>query len=50
VVDVRPIAWLLKRSSVVICGGGGGIPVLRTPQSWHGVEAVIDKARTIAPR
>jgi carbamate kinase len=43
VVDVRPIAWLLERGSVVICGGGGGIPVLRNPQGWHGVEAVIDK-------
>jgi carbamate kinase len=43
VVDVRPIAWLLERGSVVICGGGGGIPVLRSPQGWHGVEAVIDK-------
>jgi carbamate kinase len=28
---------------VVICGGGGGIPVLRNAQGWHGVEAVIDK-------
>jgi carbamate kinase len=42
-VDVRPIGWLLERGSVVICGGGGGIPVLRNRQGWHGVEAVIDK-------
>lgn len=47
-VDVRPTALLLERGSVVICGSGCGIPV-RSPQSWHSVEAVIDKARTIAP-
>jgi carbamate kinase len=43
VVDARPIAWLLERGSIVICGGGGGIPVLRTGDGWRGVEAVIDK-------
>ncbi len=42
-VDVRPIVWLLERGSVVICGGGGGIPVVRQGPAWQGVEAVIDK-------
>jgi carbamate kinase len=43
-VDVKPIGWLLQRGAVVICGGGGGIPVVRNAQGqWHGVEAVIDK-------
>jgi carbamate kinase len=42
-VDVRPILWLLERGSVVICGGGGGIPVVRVDGAWHGVEAVVDK-------
>ena len=43
-VDARPIGWLLERGAVVVCGGGGGIPVLRNGQGlWHGVEAVIDK-------
>ena len=43
-VDARPIGWLLERGAVVVCGGGGGIPVVRNAQGqWHGVEAVIDK-------
>jgi carbamate kinase len=43
-VDARPIGWLLERGAVVICGGGGGIPVVRDSEGlWHGVEAVIDK-------
>jgi carbamate kinase len=43
-VDAKPIGWLLDRGAVVICGGGGGIPVVRNAQGqWHGVEAVIDK-------
>jgi carbamate kinase len=44
VVDARPIGWLLERGAVVICGGGGGIPIVRGEGGgWHGVEAVIDK-------
>ncbi len=43
-VDARPIGWLLERGAVVICGGGGGIPVVRNAQGeWRGIEAVIDK-------
>ncbi len=43
-VDLKPIGWLLDRGAVVICGGGGGIPVVRNADGqWHGVEAVIDK-------
>jgi carbamate kinase len=43
-VDARPIGWLLERGAVVVCGGGGGIPVVRDDHGqWHGVEAVIDK-------
>ncbi len=43
-VDARPIGWLLEQGAVVICGGGGGIPVVRDSQGqWHGVEALIDK-------
>jgi carbamate kinase len=44
IVDLRPVSWLLQRGATVICGGGGGIPVVRDAQgAWHGVEAVIDK-------
>jgi carbamate kinase len=43
-VDAQPIGWLLDRGAVVVCGGGGGIPVVRNAEGqWHGVEAVIDK-------
>lgn len=45
VLGLQPIEWLLSHGTLVIAGGGGGIPVARTangPQ-LQGVEAVIDK-------
>ncbi|GAN86444.1 carbamate kinase [Komagataeibacter intermedius] len=42
----RPIRWLLDNGAVIICGGGGGIPVISTPDgSLQGIDAVIDKDR-----
>ncbi|WP_010137754.1 carbamate kinase [Oceanicola sp. S124] len=42
----RPIRWLLEQNAVVICGGGGGIPVVQQADGrLEGVEAVIDKDR-----
>lgn len=42
--DMRVIKLLLDRGVVVICAGGGGIPVVRLEDgSTLGVEAVIDK-------
>lgn len=42
--DMRVIRLLLDKGVVVICAGGGGIPVLRRDDgSTVGVEAVIDK-------
>lgn len=42
--DLRVIRLLLAQGVVVICAGGGGIPVLRRADgSLTGVEAVIDK-------
>lgn len=42
--DIRVIQLLLDQNVVVICAGGGGIPVLRRDDgSMIGVEAVIDK-------
>ncbi|MFT8895761.1 MAG: carbamate kinase [Acetobacter sp.] len=42
----RPIRWLLDKGTVVICGGGGGIPVAtKDGKTMVGVEAVIDKDR-----
>lgn len=44
IVERRSIARLVKAGALIICGGGGGIPVTRDAASrWHGVEAVIDK-------
>jgi carbamate kinase len=42
--DLGVLQLLLAKGVVVICAGGGGIPVLRRPDgSLIGVEAVIDK-------
>lgn len=42
--DLRVLRLLLEQGVVVICAGGGGIPVLRLEDgSLIGVEAVIDK-------
>jgi carbamate kinase len=44
IFEIRPIKWLLEKSSIVICAGGGGIPTMYTaPGKLEGVEAVIDK-------
>jgi carbamate kinase len=54
IFELRQIGWLLERGAVVICAGGGGIPVMyadhRGPavdggpdRKLVGVEAVIDK-------
>jgi len=44
IFELRPIRWLLDRGCVVICAGGGGIPVAYGPgRQLAGVEAVIDK-------
>ena len=49
VVELRTIDRLTKEGVLVICGGGGGIPVRCDAEgSLHGVEAVIDKDRTAA--
>jgi carbamate kinase len=46
IFEIRPIRWLLEQGTVVICAGGGGIPVMYLPdreRTLTGVEAVIDK-------
>ncbi len=39
----REIKQLVDEDYIVICCGGGGIPVVREGRSFRGVEAVIDK-------
>jgi carbamate kinase len=49
VVETRVIRALLERGTVVVCCGGGGIPVRRDEHGkLAGVEAVIDKDWTAA--
>ncbi len=43
IVEAQAIQTLLTRGAVVICMGGGGIPVIRSEGRYRGVEAVIDK-------
>jgi carbamate kinase len=49
IFGLEPLEWLLDRGCVVICAGGGGIPVKYTDEpaaagrQLVGVEAVIDK-------
>lgn len=48
VVELAAIEALLVAGTVVIAGGGGGIPVVWEDGSLRGVNAVIDKDRTSA--
>jgi carbamate kinase len=49
VLEARVIELLVSQDVIVICAGGGGIPVLeRSDGSLVGVEAVIDKDLTSA--
>jgi len=43
IVEKREIARLLDMDFIVICLGGGGIPVIREGRTFCGVDAVIDK-------
>lgn len=43
IVEKREIKRLLDMDFVVVCCGGGGIPVIREGRAFHGVDAVIDK-------
>ena len=49
VCDISLVQILARRGTVVIAGGGGGIPVVRDPNGVRkGVTAVIDKDLTSA--
>ena len=49
IVDLSLIQVLARRGTIVVAGGGGGIPVIRGPKGVrHGVAAVIDKDLTSA--
>jgi carbamate kinase len=48
IVELDSIAALVRGGSIVVCAGGGGIPVVREDSRLRGVEAVIDKDLTAA--
>ena len=49
ICDISLVQVLAQRGTIVIAGGGGGIPVVRGPKGVrHGIEAVIDKDMTAA--
>ncbi|HEY0969757.1 MAG TPA: carbamate kinase [Gemmatimonadales bacterium] len=42
--ELATIRRLLARGTIVVCCGGGGVPVHRHPElGWEGVDAVVDK-------
>ena len=43
IVEKREIKQLIDSDFIVICCGGGGIPVIRQGRAFTGVDAVIDK-------
>jgi carbamate kinase len=47
--ELRTIELLVEAGVLVVCAGGGGIPVVSSPSGGlRGIEAVIDKDRTAA--
>jgi carbamate kinase len=48
VLEVDTIRQLLDLGVLVVCGGGGGAPVVRDGTNLRGVEAVVDKDLTAA--
>jgi carbamate kinase len=43
IIEKREIQQLIDMNFIVICCGGGGIPVIRNQRTFSGVDAVIDK-------
>ena len=52
IVESDAITALIQRDHLVICNGGGGVPVVENANGYRGIEAVIDKdlsAALLAP-
>ncbi|MEB8290165.1 carbamate kinase [Klebsiella michiganensis] len=43
IVESDAIQGLITRDHLVICSGGGGVPVVKKADGYQGIEAVIDK-------
>ena len=48
VLELPTITALSAAGTLVVCAGGGGVPVVRDAQGLRGVEAVVDKDLTAA--
>jgi carbamate kinase len=48
IVELGAVEQLLRSGAVVVCAGGGGVPVVAEGGRLRGVEAVIDKDLTAA--
>lgn len=48
VLEIKAIKDLLEKEHLIICGGGGGAPVIEKDGAYVGFEAVIDKDMTAA--
>lgn len=50
IVETRVIRALVESGTIVVCAGGGGVPVVRDEHTGRlrGVEAVVDKDQTAA--
>ncbi|MCZ3622489.1 carbamate kinase [Lactobacillus mulieris] len=48
IIELNAIKTLIENGTIVIAGGGGGVPVIKTESGLKGVPAVIDKDRSSA--
>ncbi len=48
ILETDHVRALAQAGAVVIAGGGGGVPVVRSDAGWHSIDAVIDKDRASA--
>lgn len=48
IVEMDTIKHLLCNDFIVVAGGGGGVPVVKTQTGYAGIPAVIDKDKTAA--
>jgi carbamate kinase len=47
-IELGSIKTLVDSGALVICAGGGGVPVVRGANGLNGIEAVVDKDRAAA--
>ncbi len=46
ILEIDAVHALVARQTVVIAGGGGGVPVVEDASGYHGVDGVVDKDLT----